>query len=335
MEIHLDCPNRGYLPGALVRGEVEVDQGTDGEQGTLSIVFSGRSMIELKSWSVGPGDYSRNTQFLMISRITLYEGVSCYTDMPAGGYPFLFTFSSKTQNALGQSIWPESAKYGSPKSWGRHAALESLPPSLSFTGGSILSATIEYRLDVKWVSGTRQERRSCVLPFDTYRSEPSPHITSVTTTDSFSFRNTPLPYGEDNSCPLTVSDRFHLALRSEGTGTKVKFNIKTTIGTTVVQGEVPSVELCLYHLNQKAKLEDIPVVRLQVFTVHLERITAARTPRRAASHTNTVHFSFQYEISGLGSSRKEPVWISVMLWAWKPRIFPTTFTHSIFVEHLK
>ncbi|KAJ5995051.1 hypothetical protein N7481_002028 [Penicillium waksmanii] len=291
MEIHLDCPNRGYLPGALVRGEVEVDQGTDGEQGILNIAFSGRSIIELKAWSVGPGDYSRNTQFLMIAKTTLYEGFSCYTDMPAGGYPFLFTFPSKAHNALGQSIWPESAKYGSPKNWHHHAALESLPPSLSFAGGSILSATIEYRLDVKWVSKTRQERRSFVLPFDTYRSEPSPHVTSVTTTDSFSFQNTSSPHGEADSCPLTVSDRFHLALRSEGVGAKVEFNIKTTIGTTVVQGEVPSVELRLYHSNQKAKLADMPVVRLRVFAVHLERITAARTPRRAASHTNTVHFS--------------------------------------------
>lgn len=291
MEIHLDSPTRGYLPGALIRGEVEVDQGTDGERGTLSIVFSGRSIIELEAWCVGPGDYGRNTQFLMTSKTTLYEGVSCYTDMPAGGYPFLFTFPSKTHNALGQSIWPDSAKYGNPKSWPHSPALELLPPSLSFSGGPILAATIEYRLDVKWLSRTRQERKSFVLPFDTYRSEPSPHDTSVTTTDSFSFQNMYSSPGEALGSPLTITDNFQLALGSKGIGRRFKFDIKTIVGATVVQGEIPSVRLCLYRSNQKGKPAFIPAVRLRVFTVHLERITAVRTPRRAASHTNTVHFS--------------------------------------------
>lgn len=282
MEIHVDSPSRGYLPGALIRGEVELDVDTDGEQGILSIVFSGRSMIELKAWSVGPGDYGRNTQLLMTSRTKLYEGNSCYTDMPAGGYPFLFTFPSKTHNALGESIWSKSAKYGSPKNWPPHAALGFLPRSLSFTGGPILSATIEYRLDVKWVSGTRQKRRSIVLPFDTYRSEPSPQATSVTATDKFSLGSTSLIHRGTHPHHLNVA---------KGSIGKMEFKIETRVGTKVVQGGVPLVKLRLSYPKHKSTTASIPAVRLQFLTVHLERVTAVRTPRRAACHMNTVHFS--------------------------------------------
>lgn len=288
MKIHLDSPNRGYLPGALVRGEIELDPSSDGEQGTLSIVFSGRSMIELKAWSVGPGDYGRNTQFLISSKLSLYEGNSGYMDMPAGGHPFLFTFPSKMHNALGQRIWSDSAKYGSPKDWSHSSSLNLLPRSLSYTGGPILSATVEYRLDARWSSDTRQERKSVTLPFDTYRSEPTPHVTSLAATDSFSFRSTFLPNEQAHDCPLTVTDRFHMAFGSEGISTKMKFQIETKIGTKIVQGEVPLVELRLSYVTRKSTSAEIPAVRLRFLTIHLERITAVRTPRRASSHLNTV-----------------------------------------------
>ncbi|OQE16975.1 hypothetical protein PENSTE_c022G05144 [Penicillium steckii] len=288
MKIHLDSPNRGYLPGALVRGEVELGMDADTEQGTLSIVFSGRSKIELNAWSVGPGDYGRSTQFLVNTKTVFCNGTSCYTDMPAGGYPFLFTFPSRAQCALGQSIWSESMRYGHPKNWPHYTALDLLPRSLSYTGGSILSATIEYRLDAKWVSETRQERRSVVLPFDTYRSESVPLATPVAATDQFTFKNKQLE--ECQRYSWTLADRVHMALGSEGISTKTKFEIQTKIETVIVQGTVPSVELRVLHPLKKPAGDEIPV-RLQFMTVHLERITSVRTPRRAASHANTVYFS--------------------------------------------
>ncbi|KAK5789337.1 hypothetical protein VI817_008461 [Penicillium citrinum] len=287
MKIHLDSPNRGYLPGALVRGEVELGPDTDTEQGTLSIVFSGRSMIELSAWSVGPGDYGRSTQYLVNTKTVLCNGSSCYTDMPAGGYAFLFTFPSRAHSALGQSIWPESMKYGNPKTWSNYTALDLLPRSLSYTGGSILSATIEYRLDAKWVSKTRQERKSVVLPFDTYRSEAIPHGIAVAATDQFKIKNKQLE--ECHRYSGSFVDRVHMALGSEGISTKTKFKIQTKIGTVIVQGTAPTVELRVLYPFQKPASGDIPV-RLRFLSVHLERITSVRTPRRASSHTNTVHF---------------------------------------------
>lgn len=49
-----DTPN-----WALAQGEIEVGVGNDGEDGILSAApLSGRSMIELKAWRVGPGEYN-------------------------------------------------------------------------------------------------------------------------------------------------------------------------------------------------------------------------------------------------------------------------------------
>ena len=286
MHIHLDSPNRGYLPGALVQGELELSPSDDGEQGSLTIVFTGRSIIEIKAGSIGPGDYGTNTQFLVRSKQVLYEGATPFTSMPPGGWPFLFTFPSKPHSGMKQEIWTNAPmKHGQPKKWSCDEAFDSLPQSFHFSGGPISSADVEYRLDAKWVSASQHKKDSAMLSFDTYRWDPDPALSPVTDAQRLLLKSPLLPRQEPGTCPLTFKDKFHMAFGPEGMMTRAEFTLHTKVGTRIVQGAVPTIELSLVYVPQKSTAADIPAVVLRSFMVIIEQVTAVRTLRRAAFHT--------------------------------------------------
>lgn len=288
MQIHLDSPNRGYLPGALVQGEIELGAENDGEEGVLSVVFSGRSMIELKAWSVGPGDYNTSTQFLVQSRQVLYEGSLPFTSMPPGGWPFLFTFPSKPHSDLGQEIWTNaSIKSGCPRDWSCDHAMISLPRSFKLSAGPIYSACVEYRLEARWISATQRARDLVVLPFDTYRRSEEPEESFFPAVERFSLRSSLLPREKSTVCPLTLKDKLHLAVGHEGI-TRTEFNIETKVRTTLVQGDVLPIEQMVIYVSERSTTAKVPTVSLASFTVGIEETTAVRTLRRAVSHTDTV-----------------------------------------------
>ncbi|KAJ5101830.1 hypothetical protein NUU61_004052 [Penicillium alfredii] len=280
MQIHLDSPSRGYLPGALVKGEVELDPSMDGECGTLSIIFSGRSMVELNAWSVGPGDYGTSTAFLFRSTRTLYVGAWPCFAMPLGGWPFVFAFPYQPHRGQSWHAWTSaSVESGHPKQWSAVHASRSLPRSFSYDGDTVCSALVEYRLEAKWMTSVREQQRdSVLLPFDTYRWDADPGVAPVVKTEHFSLRSPLVQREEPEKCPLTFRDK-------------------------VLQGATPLIELGLIYISEKSTASEIPTVFLRSITVELEHSTAVRTLRRAASHSfvSTLDSKKSLEIALRGS----------------------------------
>ncbi|KAJ5573684.1 uncharacterized protein N7459_008111 [Penicillium hispanicum] len=292
MQIHLDCPNRGYLPGALVQGEIELAEFDEEEWGTLSIVFSGRSMIELKASTVSPGDYGTSTQFLIRSRQVLYEGRRPFSSMPPGGWPFLFTFPSRPHNGMKQEIWLDANQ----KDWSTVQANKVLPRSFTFSGGPIFSAAVVYQLEARWVSLTHHEKEWMTLSLDTYRHEEDPKMLCITEGRRFSLRSSLIPREETQTRPLTLKDRFHMAFGPDGMTTRAEFKLHSIIGTRIVHGAIPLVELKLEYVPGKSTAADIPAVQLKSATVDVEQVTSVRTLRREVSHTSLVSLGSKYSM---------------------------------------
>lgn len=159
MQIYCASSNIGYLPGALFQGDIELVAENVGEEGLLSVTLSGRSVIELKARSVGPGDYKTSTQYLIQSWQVLYEGSLPISLMAPGEWSFFVHIPSKPHSAQPQDIWANAAiKSGCPREWGCDQAMGTLPRSFRLSAGPIYFACVEYRLEARWISATQRER---------------------------------------------------------------------------------------------------------------------------------------------------------------------------------
>ncbi|PKY07125.1 hypothetical protein P168DRAFT_315646 [Aspergillus campestris IBT 28561] len=290
MRIALDSSREAYHPGDLLRGRVILGRPeVDTIQGSLAIAFLGRSTISHTRFSVA----NSGEIVLFRSECCLYSGDRPATEMPPGGWPFIFAFPNVTIPAPETNSGSTLAeRFPSDDDEWEEGSAYRLPPSTTFEfPDGVVTGHIEYLLRAIW--RPRQVRdgwpkiSTLSLLFAPGRREksPLPHLVTLRSTLELSY----IVDAEDRFRPVSFYDH----VRPGAHITCASFLLQVTIAATrVIQGARIPVELLLRlapDQQPQQRHQPTPPIFLHSFTAHTEVITSvAREEGRYTSERTVV-----------------------------------------------
>ncbi|PLN82811.1 hypothetical protein BDW42DRAFT_75257 [Aspergillus taichungensis] len=298
MRIALDSSQEVYHPGNLIRGRIILGRPeVDTIQGSLTIAFTGRSTISHTRFSAA----NCGEIVLFRSECCLYSGDRPATEMPPGGWPFIFAFPNATipapETNTGSTLaerFPCTTDDDDDDDGNDEESAYRLPPSTTFKfPDGFVTGHIEYLLRAVW--RPRQVRdgwpkiSTVSLPFAPGRRDrsPPPHPVTLRSTLALNY----IVDAKARCRPVSFYDR----VRPGAHITCPSFVLQVTIAATrVIQGASIPIELLLclasdQQPQQQQQQEPIPPVFLHSFTAYTEVITSvAREEGRYTSERTVV-----------------------------------------------
>ena len=291
MRIALDSSREVYHPGNIIRGRVILGRPeVDTIQGSLTIAFTGRSTISHTRFSAA----NCGEIVLFRSECCLYSGDRPATEMPPGGWPFIFAFPNATIPA------PETNTGSTlverfPCATDDEESAYRLPPSTTFEfPDGVVTGHIEYLLRAVWrpkqVRDGWPKISTLSLPFAPSRRDrsPPPHPATLRSTLALNY----IVDAKARFRPVSFYDR----VRPGAHITCPSFLLQVNIAATrVIQGAGIPIELLLRLASdqqpqqQQQQQQPMPPVFLHSFTAYTKVITSvARDEGRYTSERTVV-----------------------------------------------